>query len=159
MPFEELESSLDTRLDGVLFNHQPGKQFSAIHTQTGDVRKRNSTVQEDLTRKEALESRQVQQLKLGDSNKFVSGGVATLMEEKVWGSLRGLRMDDVYFQEFDESDTEFKPAREQLSNAEMIPHVFSLKSRIRPEPHSSPWLWTCNLSNLHVQVRFCIGQG
>ena len=123
VPFEELESSLDSRLDASLYNYQLGKQSSATHKQTDDARKGNDRVQEDSTRKGALESRQVQQLKWGNSNKFVSDGVATLMEEEVGGSLRELSMDDVYFDAFHKSYPEFKPAREQLLNAEMIPHV------------------------------------
>ena len=153
VPFEELESSLDRRLGISLYNYQLGKQYSALHKQADDARKGTGRVQEDSTRKEVLESRQVQKLKLGGSNKFVSGGVATLMEEEVWGSLRGLSMDNVYFDAFDKSNPEFTFAREQLLNAEMIPHV--LFSEVKDSNRAARLALTLDVQSLES---VCQGQ-
>jgi hypothetical protein len=116
VPLKELESSLGVQLDAVLYNYQLGKQASALLKPADDSQKGAG--------KEALQPRQVQSVKLAPSYDLASNDVFTVTEEEMWGSLRGLSMDNVYFDQLDKSYPEFKPTRDQLLKAELVPHVF-----------------------------------
>ena len=138
VPLKELESSLGIQLDAVLYNYQLGKQASPLLKPADDSQKGRG--------KEALQPRQVQTLKMPLSYDLASGEVFTVNEEEVWGSLRGLSMDNVFFGGWAKSYPEFKPTRDQLLKAELIPH--DLYSEIKDPKSAAKLILTIEVQSL-----------
>jgi hypothetical protein len=123
VPIEELESNLDWQLGTFLYNYQLGKNYSALHEQADDIRKGADRTQKDSTHNDALQPRKVQKQRFAPAHELVSGDTFIVMEEEVWGSLRGLSMDNVFFDKWDKSYTRFRPMRDQLLKAQLVPRV------------------------------------
>jgi hypothetical protein len=157
VPLKELESSLGAQLDAVLYNYQLGKQASPLLKLPDDSQKGAG--------KEALQPRQVQSVKLAPSYDFASNDVFTVTEEEMWGSLRGLSIDNVYFDQLDKSYPEFKPARDQLLKAELVPPV--LYSEIKDPERAARLDLTMEVQSLNgtcpgkvlYKLRFALHEG
>ena len=123
VPIVELESNLDRQLGTFLYNYQLGKNTSALYEQTDDIRNRAGGTRKDSTHNDALQPRKVQRQRFAPSYDHLSGDTFIVMEEEVWGSLRGLSMENVFFDKWDKSYTGFRPMRDQLLKAQLVPRV------------------------------------